>query len=1006
MLKFLFKRPGDKSAATPAATALSEQKAAAMAATTAATNATTAQRSAQAEQLRALGGDEARAADFILQCDFSELRLAAAEFITSRPQLERVHAAIRNTDRRVAKLLQGRLDAIRHHDAEVARGQACLDQAAALLADDKLTPNQVAELDRRWTVIAAPELRPAFDAVRERLGARLATQVALQRAMIDRLAALRVLTSGSASIEDAAAQLARMAADQQAAVSGPEQASLPRALVAEFAAEQARVQASLAALEQGRGALAARAKALDAWTAALASASQSQPAAQAAREEAPGAPAAPMAAEATPASEAPAATAPAADAPADAPAEAAPAAEPTADTAPAADTAVAADAATTAEPSAVMESSEAAAPAPVAAAEPPPPPPGIDTLKREWQRLPLPPAGEAADALQRRFDDLIATLAKSQPKARGAGHKGHAGAHTPHADKGASPGHSGQAAASPSTPFGDGEHARPARAARPVGGADPLFLDHLAAMESALEQGSLHSAAEYDKALKDIKENKGGRLSAGQSERLAHARAELKRLSDWARWGGNVSREELIKAVEQLTTQPLPMAELAKKVGSMRERWKALDTLSGAAPKSLWERFDSACTSAYAPAAAHFKHLAEERHSNAAKAQAVIEEAAAQAAKIVAAGADGGAPDSIDWKQMAATVQRLRLAWSHLGAIDRKDKKRLDQEFTAALNIMQKPLEQQRKAEVGHREELIELVARLDPTERGALDALRGAQERWQELARALPLERKAEQAMWHRFRAVCDAVFAKRKESASAADHERRAHQAAKDAISARLEDAAATVDAAGARKLLQEAASEWHAIGAVPRAAEAKVEQRYQAAVAAVQARVDEEKRAASIARASALRDKLRLCQQLESALSGSGDGGATDWQGRWEALPALSPEMDKALSARFKGALAALDGSADRAAYVKKLEQNRPILLQEVLRQEIAAGIDSGSEFARDRLKLQVEVLQSSLKSGQKAGHAAQFEQLAAMPALVDERTASRIEQLFARVGKAAR
>ncbi|UUZ53680.1 hypothetical protein LP419_34200 [Massilia sp. H-1] len=28
------------------------------------------------------------------------------------------------------------------------------------------------------------------------------------------------------------------------------------------------------------------------------------------------------------------------------------------------------------------------------------------------------------------------------------------------------------------------------------------------------------------------------------------------------------------------------------------------------------------------------------------------------------------------------SVQRLRLAWSHLGAIDRKDKKRLDQAFT------------------------------------------------------------------------------------------------------------------------------------------------------------------------------------------------------------------------------------------------------------------------------------------------------------------------------------
>ena len=52
---------------------------------------------------------------------------------------------------------------------------------------------------------------------------------------------------------------------------------------------------------------------------------------------------------------------------------------------------------------------------------------------------------------------------------------------------------------------------------------------------------------------------------------------------------------------------------------------------------------------------------------------------------------------------------------------------------------------------------------------RHTLDKLRGLQERWQEQAKALPLERKVEQALWQRFRAACDAIFearnAKRKE-------------------------------------------------------------------------------------------------------------------------------------------------------------------------------------------------------------------------------------------------
>ncbi len=844
MFEFLFKRPGDKPGETPAATAPQPDPAAAPAGSP---------RALQAEKVKQLAGDEAAAVEFILHSEFSELRLAAAEFVHTPAQLERVHAAIRNTDRRVAKLMQSRLDAIRHHQAELQRGQACIDQAAQLLKDEKLTPNHVAELDRRWSVIAAPELAPEFDATRAALAQRLEAQVLLQRGVIDSLAALRKLAASGLPAADLNARLEQLATAHAAALSAPEHASLPRNLVNEFAAEHARVSAGLGAIAQGEDALASRAALLAEWQAAGTL--------------------------------------------------------------------------------------------------------NADTLRREWNKLPAAPGGDAAAGLQQRFDELLATIPAEVRK--------------------------------PKEP-------RPAGQPKPPpAGADQQFLDHLSAMEAALEHGSLGSAAEHDKALKD---SKGVRLTAAQSERLAHARGELKRLSDWARWGGNVSREELIKSVEQLTTQSLAMSELAKKVGSMRERWKALDTLSGAAPKSLWERFDAACSAAYAPAAAHFKHLAEERHTNAAKAQALIAEANAEAARMESA-------DNVDWKHMAVTVQRLRLGWSHLGAIDRKEKKRLDQQFTDALNILQGPLEQQRKSEVAHREELIEQVAGLDAADRHALDALRAAQERWQELARALPLERKAEQAMWHRFRAACDAVFAKRKESAHAADAERRTHQAAKDAISARLEAAAASsLDVAAAARLLREAATEWHAAGPVPRAAEAKVDKRYHAAIAAVQHQADSARRAAGIAQASALRDKLRLCQLIETSLA-NGSAGEQDWAARWAALPPLQPDYERALGFRFQAALAALTG--DRAAYVARLEQNRPKLLHEVLRLEIAAGIDSGAEFARERLKLQVEVLQSSLKSGQKPMiQAAQFLQLCEMPALADDRTVSRIEQLFARVGKESR
>ncbi|MFC5510539.1 DUF349 domain-containing protein [Massilia jejuensis] len=834
-------------------------------------------REQQAERLKMLDGDEARAVEFILQCEFSELRLSAADLVHGRAALERVHAAMRNTDRRVAKLMQSRLEAIRHHDAELARGQATLAQAKALLADEHLTPNQVADLDRQWAIIAAPELQDAFAPLRNALGARLEAQVQLQRAMIDRLGALRRLETSGLNVAEMAAALDRMLGEQSAALAASERAWLPRSLVAEFASEHARLASVLATLEQAQAALAAREAALAEWQA---------------------------------------------------------------------------------RPVADLEA---------------------DALRKAWQTLPPLPAGAAGTELHGRFEALLASLPQPLRKTREAG-----AAEAPRGER-RTPGDAAPA---------DGAEAR---RATPPKGADQAFIDNMDALEAALQQGSLAHAAELDKALKETK-GKGMRLNSQQADRLAHLRAELKRLSDWARWGGNVSREELIKTVEALSTQNLAMAELAKKVGSMRERWKALDSLSGAAPKSLWERFDHACTVAYAPAAAHFKHLADERHANAAKGEAIVAEANAEIARLESGEAD--------WKHVAGTVQRLRLAWSHLGAIDRKDKKRLDTLFGAALTTLQGPLEEQRKAEVVGREELIEEVLAIDPHDRHAVDHLRDIQARWQAHARALPLERKAEQALWQRFRGACDDLFARRKETAHAADAERRVHETAKDALCARLEAAAGEATAASAAKLLREAAAEWQAIGPVPRAHEARVEKRYHDAVASVQHHADLSRRAASLALAGALRDKLRACQELEQALAGSGQEMASaDWRARWAALAPAGAGYDPVLDARFEAALNALD--TDRAAHARLLEANRPTLLAELLRQEVAAGIDSGAEFARDRLRLQVENLQSTLKAGNKAAQRAHGQDalyaLCALPALADERTALRIEQLLLRMAR---
>ena len=234
--------------------------------------------------------------------------------------------------------------------------------------------------------------------------------------------------------------------------------------------------------------------------------------------------------------------------------------------------------------------------------------------------------------------------------------------------------------------------------------------------------------------------------------------------------------------------------------------------------------------------------------------------------------------------------------------------------------------------------------------------------------------------------------MFAARKEGAAAADGERRGHQEEKDALCATLESALGDAEPAIV-VALRAAQAAWSRIGPVPRAVEKAIDARYQAAVAALQARLDLESRVARAAQSDALRDKLRLCQQAEATLLGAVDSDAS-LATLWENLPVLPTAFESALTARFTAAT-----QAD-AAYVSRLEQNRAELATQLLRCEIMLGLDSPEELSRRRLQLQVEVLQSSLKAGQKPQTMqAQLLDLCALPAAIDAREAERFERIIA-------
>ena len=820
-------------------------------------------RQAALEQAIAVAHDEAAAAAFILHCDYPDARRQAAQHLHGRVYLTQVLQGVRNTDRRVARLMQQRLDALDQAEALQAQALQAIEQAERLAAAPQLVVSQVTELDHAWRRVgdAPAPLRERFDASRERLRQRLQAQTHLQRSLLDASAELGRLQDAVAGDmpEDATQRLATLEATVNTLLQSTEASALPTAKVQAFHEQASRVREMMAAHAERQAAIAARAELLDEWEA------------QAGQDAA--------------------------------------------------------------------QLDDAA-------------------LRQAWQSLPALPDSDAPElaaryaALQAAIRHARNPVAIEPPKAAPAAQQ--------------------EAAVDPA----EGRRAMDAA---------------LAALEAALEEGSLQAAAEQDRALRAM-DFKSVRPGEEGMARLSRLRAELARLQGWARWGGNVSREELMKAAQDLAEQDMPVAERAQKVGSLRERWKVLDASAGPAGKDAWQRFDAACTAAYAPVAEHFRMLAEERRQNLEKAQALTAEVAAYAEQ---AGLNGD-PEAVDWKAVSAAISRYSQAWQRLGTIERRERKAADADFSRALDLLRKPLSVRHQIEIARREQLIAEVESLDAGAPRVTDSLRAIQERWQDYARGLPLPRNEEQALWQRFRQACDALFAERRESAKIADAERQQHLERKEALCATLE-AAVDAPAPTLAQLLRDSAAAWKEIGPVPRAAQQQIEARYEAAVAALRQRADAARQAASQAQADLLKRKFMLCRRAEQALAqGTMDDPLRQaLRQEWDALPTLSGGSERAMAGRFSAALQGGEGL--RAA----LQQNREAVMQEILQMEIRLGVDSPAALSQERLKQQIQVLQDALRAGQRPDQPqALLMQLCTQPALLDDEAAARIERLIMR------
>ena len=447
----------------------------------------------------------------------------------------------------------------------------------------------------------------------------------------------------------------------------------------------------------------------------------------------------------------------------------------------------------------------------------------------------------------------------------------------------------------------------------------------LAQAEAALADGQFGALQQL---LHDIDAGLQGlnvaMLDSSLRTRRQALHAERARLRDWQQWGGAQVIDALVAEAAALADATLAAADPetvnapklhlkthAASIQALRQRWQAMGRMGAPAHASLWQRFDAALQTAYAPVAVQQAALKAARHENLQAREVLLDALDALPSPPTGSHDD----DSVTrWRELLRGLGEFQLAWRQLGPVEHTvpagAKSALLERQHGSVARIEAPLQEARRLAGIEREQLIVRAETLgqelarNPAVRDATQRVRELQADWQQHARMLPLARAAEGALWARFKAATDAVFAQREAAFNARDIELAANLAAREALLERLSSLSADAGEAEVQRTLAEVDRAWRQPMELPGAAAGAIDARFRGARAGVAQTLAEAARRRWEGQCEALLAKLVLCEQreaaaAEAAVSSAADG---DLASSWAAHDGLPPAWQKALEPRW--------------------------------------------------------------------------------------------------------
>ena len=359
-----------------------------------------------------------------------------------------------------------------------------------------------------------------------------------------------------------------------------------------------------------------------------------------------------------------------------------------------------------------------------------------------------------------------------------------------------------------------------AEAASEAAGEVQTLADQLATglgeLRESIENGAARRAVEQEQRLRELArqlpEGKAeGKASTHLSE-LKQLGAEVRELRKWRLFAEAPKREALCEEMEALAAAPRPPDAQTEAVRDIRQRWKALGAIDAQLERQqgLRQRFEAAAESAFATCREHFKKQAERRAYNQEQRGAIV-----TALEQFLANNDW---KHADWRGVEKVLRQARAEWRSYYPVERKSERALKTRFEELASRIHALLKAAWDANAQAKEAIVgeaEAVRASGQQASAKADAMKALQRRWKQVG---PVPRAADQRLWKRFRAECDAVFEDR--TAAMGRHTER--RAAIDEAEALLDELERRVDfdASLDRNAVADYRQRVDALGSLPKA------------------------------------------------------------------------------------------------------------------------------------------------------------------------------------------